>query len=60
MYDDGIKERELHSGGVAKENDGEMLDISEKLQKHFEGQIETETEPEAVPENDEEISEQEL
>lgn len=35
MYDDGIVVRELHSGGVAKENDGEMLDISEKLQEHF-------------------------
>ncbi|MBA2405121.1 MAG: hypothetical protein H0V66_10155, partial [Bdellovibrionales bacterium] len=35
MYDDGIKVRELHSGGIAKENDGEMLDISEKLQEYF-------------------------
>lgn len=54
MYDDGIQERELHSGGVAKENDGEMLDISEKLQKHFESQIETETESEEEPESSDE------
>ncbi len=36
IYDDGIKVRELHSGGIAKENDGEMLDISEKLQAYQE------------------------
>jgi hypothetical protein len=48
IYDDGIAVRELHSGGVAKENDGEMLDISEKLQEHFRKQDEnTENDPES-------------
>lgn len=50
IYDDGIKVRELHSGGVAKENDGEMLDISEKLQEHFRNQEET---PQDVPDLEE-------
>jgi len=38
IYDDGIQVRELHSGGVAKENDGEMLDISENMQNYFQNQ----------------------
>lgn len=59
IYDDGIKERELNSGGVAKENDGEMLDISEKLLKYnqnlSESDIQDEQEESDELENDEEV-----
>jgi hypothetical protein len=41
IYDDGIHVRELNSGGVAKENDGEMLDISEKLQEYYRNKVQT-------------------